>query len=988
MKKLKNTSKPNKSQNQHGRRDFLTKAILGTGALAMTPIPSKAENTEIVEPITGISEEIGPVACTPIDPEKLLDNWTNPIEHDAANPLNPPLNLDAVLNKNGGLFTYNASIPGPTIRAKGNTHIKVNLTNNLPGNNSGFARDKNGNLTPQMVNWAFLNKCRYVYNNCQVKPDVIDWQLGDWRVYGPHQQHTTNLHTHGLHVAPAVNQIDGTNSDNVLLRVIPLEDYANRYPVGERSELLKQLCAEKFPDIKPTQFRPLKMNERVYSSRYDFRLEDQGPIHYPGTFWYHPHPHGATFDQVAGGMAGFLIIDGDIEEKLDEQIKNTTKDGKNLGLRERLILVQRIIVAPPSESEGGITFKNRGSEATVHTNTVNGKDPGTAIFTMAPNRIERWRILNASVDGQGYFEYTVVNKAAFDQDLQLDCLTIDGLNVTNVIKKYNLVQHGKTLDQVCSTMDYNSILNITMQAANAAVTPPSTKTKRFSRSAKCQHPLTYSSTEGYQLYYDAVSQLNALLAKHSTPTNPKASNFPTSAKLHNLSYDGITLVTEDNKYTSRLVSSLELAPANRADFLFQAPPKAGVYTVWAVWTEDATDRPSMQGNPFLIVATVGVKGDPVTSGISNKADGNLNLEFPPVNPLLKPLSIEDCKAPSGGYRKRKVTYGGWGDASIPLSHIYPKESPVAGDKWNTMTIDKNKYGADNPMGHGFPPAEIQMVEGTNEEWTLENFSMTIYYDPNYNNGAGNPKGKMIYGQNFPKIGKMAQIKGAPKYGPVNPGQKIPTSVEPDNANGASINNLISKAADHPFHMHQNSFWILSIKNNRGEELLPKDGNGNPYPRWQDVVRIPRNGGRVVMRCPFPDYHGKYVNHCHLLQHEDWGMMQVIEVIPKGHTPREGAGPVLKKDPCFQWERPTTLQIFDHDFDLKFLNPEADKPLPPNFPDSDCTQKITQGCNTVNEINTNKFLTTSVAVNFTDAVAKEQPNTLSDNKLLYPGTRCG
>ena len=63
-----------------------------------------------------------------------------------------------------------------------------------------------------------------------------------------------------------------------------------------------------------------------------------------------------------------------------------------------------------------------------------------------------------------------------------------------------------------------------------------------------------------------------------------------------------------------------------------------------------------------------------------------------------------------------------------------------------------------------------------------------------------------------------------------------------------------------------------------------DENGNlvnilDQPRWQDVVWIPRNGGRVVFRSRFPDYNGVYVNHCHILLHEDNGMMQAIEIVP-------------------------------------------------------------------------------------------------------------
>ena len=82
-----------------------------------------------------------------------------------------------------------------------------------------------------------------------------------------------------------------------------------------------------------------------------------------------------------------------------------------------------------------------------------------------------------------------------------------------------------------------------------------------------------------------------------------------------------------------------------------------------------------------------------------------------------------------------------------------------------------------------------------------------------------------------------------------------------------------KGNDHPFHIHINPIWVLRID-------VP-DENGNlhnvlPQPMWMDTVAIPRNGGRVVFRTRFDDFVGKWVNHCHVLLHEDNGMMQEVE----------------------------------------------------------------------------------------------------------------
>jgi FtsP/CotA-like multicopper oxidase with cupredoxin domain len=78
--------------------------------------------------------------------------------------------------------------------------------------------------------------------------------------------------------------------------------------------------------------------------------------------------------------------------------------------------------------------------------------------------------------------------------------------------------------------------------------------------------------------------------------------------------------------------------------------------------------------------------------------------------------------------------------------------------------------------------------------------------------------------------------------------------------------------EHPFHIHVNDFQIMSI-------------NGEPYnaPSLQDTVPLPI-GGEVVIRMRFLDFVGKYVFHCHILAHEDGGMMAAIAVTEDGKPP--------------------------------------------------------------------------------------------------------
>jgi suppressor of ftsI len=83
--------------------------------------------------------------------------------------------------------------------------------------------------------------------------------------------------------------------------------------------------------------------------------------------------------------------------------------------------------------------------------------------------------------------------------------------------------------------------------------------------------------------------------------------------------------------------------------------------------------------------------------------------------------------------------------------------------------------------------------------------------------------------------------------------------------------------DHPFHIHVNDFQVMKV-------------NGRPYRAngLQDVVVIPKHGS-VVIRNPFDRFTGHYVFHCHILGHEDGGMMKTVQVLRRGQKPTPPPG---------------------------------------------------------------------------------------------------
>lgn len=97
---------------------------------------------------------------------------------------------------------------------------------------------------------------------------------------------------------------------------------------------------------------------------------------------------------------------------------------------------------------------------------------------------------------------------------------------------------------------------------------------------------------------------------------------------------------------------------------------------------------------------------------------------------------------------------------------------------------------------------------------------------------------------------------------------------------------IRNASDelHIFHIHQVAFQVVSIS-----------GKDQPFDGLVDTVNVPIHG-EVKVRIAFTDpaIVGRFMFHCHILEHEDKGMMAQIEVfdprvgpLPEGHMDMAG-----------------------------------------------------------------------------------------------------
>ncbi|MEO1271397.1 MAG: multicopper oxidase family protein, partial [Myxococcota bacterium] len=165
----------------------------------------------------------------------------------------------------------------------------------------------------------------------------------------------TNLHTHGFHVQPEYATGTEFLADNVLVH----------HAAGVTAEY-----------------------------RFDID-EDQGirgRPHEPGTFWYHPHVHGSTSIQVANGMTGAIIIEGDVDA-LDGIAESD----------ERIFVMNHMPLSRATPLPNGMDC----TDDTLSINnfmTVAGAPDSVQVngvvqprIVVPPGQVERWRMIHAGI---------------------------------------------------------------------------------------------------------------------------------------------------------------------------------------------------------------------------------------------------------------------------------------------------------------------------------------------------------------------------------------------------------------------------------------------------------------------------------------------------------------------------------------------------------------------------------------------------------------
>lgn len=107
-----------------------------------------------------------------------------------------------------------------------------------------------------------------------------------------------------------------------------------------------------------------------------------------------------------------------------------------------------------------------------------------------------------------------------------------------------------------------------------------------------------------------------------------------------------------------------------------------------------------------------------------------------------------------------------------------------------------------------------------------------------------------------------------QYYPFQSASSITQTVPLDSVEEWTVYNMNS--VGHPFHIHVNPMYVIKIN---GQAITPF---------WCDTLALPVGGTpsnptSITFRSRFRDFSGPYVMHCHMLAHEDLGMMQGVTV---------------------------------------------------------------------------------------------------------------
>jgi FtsP/CotA-like multicopper oxidase with cupredoxin domain len=607
----------------------------------------------------------------------------------------------------------------------------------------------------------------------------------------------TNLHTHGLIVAPhnslgaVTSELQDGTGDNIFVSV---------------------------PDDK----------------KFDFQIAIP-PGHPSGLYWYHPHVHGVSARQVTGGMSGLIAIGDPIDLlRAPGEAKATISDAQ-LQVAERAESDIRYVILKDTQM---VTQDKpeRGDQVV----TGNRLAPVDAGLCADPTQ----RVNNVARDEQGICwinnpNYSWQNTDPTDPNAPKT--TVTGYPV------WLFTVNGE------------------------------------------RYP-TFETKPGKRSFIFRISNQSASVSYDLRIIDDLDSNRAVSFEL--LTIDGVLAGAPQNgatKVAPARADHILLMPAARAEIRVPVPPEGKKYELVANdVVRDAINKPvglitgpgtygSNGGDswPYVLLARILGKAGPEAP-----RQVALNSQSTELETAAKELSGAP-QTPSGcvdslklnGVTRRIVVLttdgdtfemgyskGSTGDPESQLIPPTPFPHPLI---WRDTKVGDTNY-------HATP--HVCVALGEEEIWEIRNLTSELH-----NFHIHQAKFRMATADEIKSVTQAGVLSGdVPPNSPIpkNPVKCSEPEAGRDAPCWADPNNFMSSPAF-------NNIWSLN-----GERVMHDtfpvppaltDATGsNPNPA------IP---GRVFLKLTFKkrEQIGRYVYHCHILEHEDGGMMAPIEVLDMDHA---------------------------------------------------------------------------------------------------------
>lgn len=548
---------------------------------------------------------------------------------------------------------------------------------------------------------------------------------------------------------------------------------------------------------------------------YEYNIPADHPA---GTFWYHPHVHGSTAIQVASGMGGALIVRGDRWPEPADEAAMPSPSGEGPDFRAGDVDV--LLRKPDGASIPDrvfllqqVQYKCFSADGTPKTDPWNCEAEDIGAIVDTQN------IGASNWDASGRFT-TVNGHIAGVPGIGGDA---EGPVVAGQPERWRFIHAG-----------FNDTIKL-------QVFPAASPESRGGESLASR-------------FRNVSAQEAEVVIEDSCIINEAASD-DSALEVFEIAADGLTRVQAQG------FKSRTLQPGYRSDLLvsFPQPPEGQPVQEYCVVAMPNNTDKSVEGSidrkRLLFTVTV------------QRAQGNVPDAATAIRNMMVIAATQEAvkRVQDGkGVSLLPAILTGLFDG-LKLDHFSPHDT-LTGEtaeeqqaKWqqvqNVRMLRFNLFQSVNPNGPEVPG-------GPNPGIGHKRLSMTEYEDDAGDNAMSGPVPAALW-TTFEDFRFSTQ-----------PGKLIALQL-------GDIDEWRLRTEDipHPFHIHVNPFQVVRVTRLSDGADLTEDAASQYYGMkgvFKDTIMVER-GVEVVIRSHYERYIGRFVLHCHILMHEDAGMMRLVEI---------------------------------------------------------------------------------------------------------------